>query len=402
MGKSIANGRSLAKEIFNGLKTGLSDALVHGPVKLKFCSKKHGMLVFDIGKRVTALVKFQCEYELFVGAIVRKLHQETAGLSEGTRGNKVRWVLGALWWLLLSAFRDVDGQSVSIGDIGPDVSFELNADGIRAVVEPDDNTTKALYDAVMRYVRVNCEPFRSRYWLAFEKVDRLGVTAKADMTGDTGKPGLETTQMYLAVAGEGEKRSAPKRAVKNPKTAAEVALKIDRAHAQNELTRCRTQLWLETEVGVLTDMNVALAIERDGLKVKLRETEAELEAVEGENRRATAERVAAVREVEKRLAQAHKDERERDKQLIEQLRDAVRGKKRMASELVEKERQLGVMSQDRKKLKCSIEALREIKDRYKATVVRLQKGASQTGVAKGVSGRESKLTVTGTKDSSNI
>ena len=119
--------------------------------------------------------------------------------------------------------------------------------------------------------------------------------------------------------------------------------KIDLAHARNELARCRTQLWLETEVGVLTDMNVALAIERDGLKVKLRETEAELEAVEGENRRATAERVAAVREVEKRLAQAHKDERERDKQLIEQLRDAVRGKKRMASELVEKERKLGVM-----------------------------------------------------------
>jgi hypothetical protein len=387
VGKSIANGRSLAKEIFNGLKTGLSDALVHGPVKLQFCSKKHGMLVFDLGKRVTASVKFQCEYELFVGAIVRKLHQETAGLSEGTRGNKVRWVLGAVWWLLLSAFRDVDGQSVSIGDIGPDVSFELNADGIRAVVEPDDNTTKALYDEVMRVVRVNCEPFRSRYWLAFEKVDRLGVTAKADMTGgDTGRPGLETTQMYLAVAGEGEKRSAPKRAVKNPKTAAEVALKIDRAHAQNELTRCRTQLWLETEVGVLADFNVELTIERDGLKVKLRETEAELEEVEGENRRATAERVAAVREVEKRLAQAHRDERERDKQLIEQLRHAVEDKKRMASELEEKDRQLGVMIQDRKKLKCSIEALREVKDRYKATVDRLERGASQTGVQKGLVG----------------
>ena len=85
------------------------------------------MLVFDIENRVTATVKFQCQYELFVGAIVRKLHQETAGLSEGTRDNKVRWVLGALWWLLLSAFRGVDGKSVSISDIGPDVSFELNA-----------------------------------------------------------------------------------------------------------------------------------------------------------------------------------------------------------------------------------------------------------------------------------
>ena len=169
------------------------------------------------------------------------------------------------------------------------------------------------------------------------------------MTGDTGEPGLETTQMYLAVAGEGEKRSAPKRAVKNPTTAAEVAAKIDLAHARNELARCRTQLWLETEVGVLTDIDVELIIERDGLKVKLRETEAELEVVEGENRRATVERVAAVRAVEQRLTQAHRDERERDKETIEQLRRAVQGNKRMASELVEKERQLGVMSQDRKK-----------------------------------------------------
>ena len=370
----MADGSGVASKIFADLKKGLMDALEGGWVPLAFESKVHGMLRFDM-KRVTAVVCFQTKYEEFVGAIVRKLRQQIAGQADATRENKVRWVLGTIWWIILSAFKGEQAGEGEGGDgieaLMTDVKYMLSAESISKVAEPDKCTTETLYTEVNRYVRVG-QPNKSSGWRAFEVVDRLGITAVTTLAGttsDDGEPKTTTAQMYLSPVGEGGDRVSLKRQRRvKPVTVEERDAIMDKAHALEEVARRQSVLLLTTEVEVTRDICIERTLERDTLRMELRATQHKLEGVEEALRSADRDRAVEVEEMKRTLGEAYKRERSRDKASIEKLRGYVGENNRLENELAESKSKLDTMCSGYKQLKRKYDALYVVKESYKSEV----------------------------------
>ena len=349
------------------------DALEGGWVPLAFESKVHGMLRFDM-KRVTAVVCFQTKYEEFVGAILRKLRQQIAGQADATRVNKVRWVLGTIWWIILSAFEGEAGEGEGgngIEALMTDVKYVLSAESISKVAEPDKCTTETLYTEVNRYVRVG-QPNKSSGWPAFEVVNRLGITAVTTLAGttsDDGEPKTTTAQMYLSPVGEGGDRVSLKRQRRvKPVTVEERDAIMDKAHALEEVARRQSVLLLTTELEVTRDICIERTLERDTLRMELRATQHKLEGVEEALRSADRDRAVEVEETKRTLGGAYKRERRRDKATIEKLRGYVRENNRLENELAESRSESDTMCSGYNQLKRKYDALSIVKERYKSEV----------------------------------
>jgi hypothetical protein len=369
--------------------------------------------------RVTAVKHFQEQYAEYVGAILRKLRQNIAGQAERTRENKVRWVLGTIWWVVLSSL-SLDGQLVEIEDLATDVAYHLVADNIKEVEAPDICRTEALYQKVSLYVCADCGKHESSGWPALENVTRLGVTERsvarsvgtsqlstlAEVGTDTGRPNKSTAQLYLVSTVGGGRQTKGAKKVKKPRTVEQRDAVLDRGAARDEVARCESREYLKAEVVVLNELNVALTMERDRLSNELKAVKAESERRVIALRQSDAGREAAIKEVESRCALAHKRERQRDRLSIEGLKTTAAEHERERNRWRERVKTLRrAWASQHQEMQLKLTGLERVKESYKVDVKRLRAevGALSNSKKQRVGeGGKSKVTVTRTEDSSNI
>ena len=358
--------------------------LASGYVPLRFDSRNHGMLTFGNG-RITAVTRFKEQYAELVGAILRKVRQNIAGQAERTRANKIRWLLGTIWWVILSSL-SVNGQVVEIGDLAVDITYLLDAGHIGQVEVPDICHTEALYKDVTQYACADCKKFTSIGWPALEDLNRLGVTDMVVPAGSAkiGDPNKLTAQIYLVSSVGGGEQPTKTKGAKKPITIEQRDAVLDREEVRNEVARCESREYLKAEVVVLKKLNLKLTMERNGLSSEVKAVKAESEQKTVALRQSESGREAAIKEVELRCGQAHKRERQRDRLRIETFKSTAAKHERERNEWAERERKHDVLFRDWQSLKAKdkamqlrLKALVKVKESYKDDVRRL-KGEVET------------------------